>query len=88
VIVDMTLNLAELSPREREIFFTGYGWGHVAGIDRGRQLIEDEIAALQRAAYRKVRAASTLLPWDEHAANVRRRRLEACERNKAGREAT
>lgn len=58
-------------------YLTGYEFGYLDGIDRGRQLEHDEVAAIQRHAVRNVHAAAKLPPRDADADRARRERIDA-----------
>lgn len=61
-------NVLDDWPHSRlEDYLLGWRYGYLEGIDRGRQLEHDEVAAAQRAAVASVRAAVTLPPRDAEA---------------------
>jgi hypothetical protein len=60
-----------------------YGWGFLAGIERGRELAEAEMARLHRAAYDVVQAHARGSPHVLHVQAVQARQVAACERNHA-----
>ena len=74
-------NLALMPRREWEAYLEGYGAGYVHGIDRGRQLGDDEAATLHREAVRIVHAMAKLDPWDDVQARRRQRQVEAADRH-------
>ena len=60
-----------------------YGWGYVAGIERGRVQAEAEMAARWRAAYEAVQRQAKSAPHAEVEERRRQHQLEAWQRNQA-----
>ncbi|CAG7574366.1 hypothetical protein FB554_2545 [Barrientosiimonas humi] len=54
------VDLASLSEDAWRLWLDGYGSGYRAGLERGRQLQDDELGALQRAAAAVVHRAAGL----------------------------
>ena len=57
---EAVLDLLALDERDWQMWLAGYGSGVQAGIERGRQLQDDELGALQRAAAAVVHRAAGL----------------------------
>jgi hypothetical protein len=60
-------------------FLAGYLSGYTAGVDRGRQLEDADMARLHAVAFRTVQAAAKLAPYAQHRAKVRARQVASCE---------
>lgn len=58
-------------------YWTGYTSGYCDGIERGRQIEHDEVAAIQRHAARTVHAMAATPPRDAQADRARRARIDA-----------
>jgi hypothetical protein len=58
-----------------------YGWGYVAGIERGRELAEAEMAALHRVAFDSVQRQAKSSPHAQLEEQRRRHQAEAWFRN-------
>ncbi len=71
-----TQHIALMPRAEWEMWLDGYGVGYVHGIDRGRQLADDEAAILHRAAHKVVHAVAKLEP---HQVREQRRREDQVE---------
>lgn len=58
------LNILDLSPRERSVFWEGYRSGVTEGVDLGRRQAEDEAEASWSAMAARVRRmATTSVPY-------------------------
>jgi hypothetical protein len=65
------------------VFLDGYAFGFAIGVDRGRELGDEDAAAIHRGACRVVVAMSKLDPWEDVQRRRRQRQLEAAERHVA-----
>jgi hypothetical protein len=70
-------NLATLTGEAWDAFLSGYSSGYVAGIDRGRELADEEAATLHREAVRVVLAMANLDAWPVAEEKRGRRQLKA-----------
>lgn len=63
---DRTLDIAQLTPEQFDIFMAGYESGRAAGLDDGYAACEEAYAARHRFALRAMRRAGELgVPPDE-----------------------
>lgn len=72
-----TVNLVDLDPRERDIFWEGYTSGYCAGHEAGYARCDAELAALQRYAHRILGGLAKVPERDREADRARRERIEA-----------
>ena len=61
----MTVDLLNMTDRERECHLSGYLSGVLAGIDLGREQMDKELAAIQHRAFGIVQRMAKLAPWHE-----------------------
>jgi len=57
-----------------EAFLEGYGAGFAVGVDRGRELADEDAAAIHRYAYRVVRVMAEVDPYKVRQARAAGRR--------------
>lgn len=69
--------LEEWPPSRLADYQSGFDHGYLLGLERGREIEHDEVAAIQRAAVTSVRAAVTLPPRDRDADRAAAERREA-----------
>lgn len=72
-----TADLPSMSADEFDRWTLAYRWGYVAGIERGRQLADEEAATLHAEAVRVVRSLAGIEPRDEAADDAAHARREA-----------
>ncbi len=73
-------DLMALGPQEWRTFRDGYQAGYVDGIERGRQLADDEAGTLHREAYKVVQAMARLAPHDDRERRRRECQVDAAQR--------
>ena len=59
------VDLLTMTDRERECHLSGYLSGVLAGIDLGREQMDNELAAIQHRAFGIVQRMAKLSPWAE-----------------------
>ncbi len=74
-------DLVGMPPDLWETFLEGYASGFAIGVDRGRELADEEMATLQREAHRVVMAMAKLDPWKDAQRRRRQRQVEAADRH-------
>ena len=77
------VDLLNMTDRERECHLSGYLSGVLAGIDLGREQMDNGLAAIQRNAHRVVQGMSKLLPWEEAQQARRQHQEKAAEHHRA-----
>ncbi len=75
--------VAMLPPDLWRVFLEGYASGFAIGVDRGRELADEDAAAIHRYAVRVVSAMAKLDPYQDVQARRRQRQVEAAERHTA-----
>jgi len=78
-----TVDLVTMSNRERECYMSGYLSGVLAGIDLGREQMDNELAAIQHRAFGIVQAMAKLLPWEEAQEARRQHQEQSAEHHRA-----
>ncbi len=73
-------DLVGMPPDLWEAFLEGYASGFAIGVDRGREIADEEAAAIHRYAHRVVMAMAKLDPWKD-AQRRRQRQVEAADRH-------
>ena len=75
-----------MSDNERSAWPPGamrfYGWGYLAGIERGRELAEAEMARLHAIAYKIIHGHAHGSPHAVHDQAVQARQVASCEAQK------
>jgi hypothetical protein len=64
-----------------EMFLEGYASGFAIGVDRGRELADEDAAAIHRYAVGVVHAMARLDPWEDAQRRRRQRQVEDAERH-------
>jgi len=77
------VDLLTMTDRERECHLSGYLSGVLAGIDLGREQMNNEIGAIQRRAFGIVQCMAKLLPWEEAQEARRQHQEKAAEHHRA-----
>jgi hypothetical protein len=77
------VDLLTMTDRERECHLSGYLSGVLAGIDIGREQMDNELAAIQRRAFGIVQRMAKLSPWDEAQQTIRGHQDEAAKHHRA-----
>jgi len=72
-----------MTNREREIHLSGYLSGVLAGIDRGREQMDAELAAIQHRAFGIVQRMAKLAPWQEAQQTRRQHQEKAAEHHRS-----
>jgi hypothetical protein len=71
------VDLLTMTDRERECHLSGYLSGVLAGIDIGREQMDNELAAIHRRAYNMVQSMARQPTWEEAQQARRRHQDEA-----------
>jgi len=77
------VDLLTMTDRERECHLSGYLSGILAGIDIGREQMDNEIAAIQHRAFGIVQRMAKLAPWHEAQQTRRQHQEKAAEHQRA-----
>lgn len=62
---------------------TYYSAGYTAGLERGRDQVETEMAALHAVAYLTIQSQARTDPYDVRQTAIKARWVAACQRNQA-----
>jgi len=80
--IDPDLSLLAIGPLDEwRLYLDGYQAGYVDGIERGREIADDEAAAIHREAVRVVHAMAKLDPHVDREERRRRCQADAAERH-------